>query len=124
MGIGIFRSSSCACESPSVIEKVVEVVRSEQPSPPANPNPRNFKLLKVEEVGKFIIAMVQYPDCDNYEGVKILVFHNLSQEQLLNATFLDPHFCNGSHYAPIARFRPGPDGMECARLFCKAVPHA
>jgi len=81
-----------------------------------NPNPRNFKIVRLEQVGRYIIADVKYPGCNTYEGHKILVFEGVSMSKVINAKVLDPHFCDDGHLSPVARFRP--DKYDAAVKFC------
>lgn len=86
-----------------------------------NPNPSNWKLLKVEEVNGFLIVHLNYPDCTNYEGNKILVFKNLTLVDLVNQRLIDPHFFKDSKYkSPIARFEPTAEGWAMAKVFVAA----
>ena len=78
-----------------------------------NPNPANFELQKVVQVGAHLVAEVRYPDATNYEGVKVMVYLHLSASQLYQATSLDPHFQEAGggmgrtkSPAPFARFSP------------------
>lgn len=85
-----------------------------------NPNPANFKILQSEKVGRFVIIMVRYPECLNYEGKKILVFKDVRLKEIEGLGFLDPHFCNSGHHpSPIARFVPTSQGFKYAMLFCQ-----
>src|SRR5262245_35821448 len=88
---------------------------------PGNPDPKNFSILRTRIIGTFLIAKISYPDCKNYEGKKILVFSDTRRSELLKAKSLDPHFCEGEHLSPIARFEPTKKGWEMAVLMCKAV---
>lgn len=65
---------------------------------------------------------IRYPDCTNYEGLKILVFEKGTKlEHLLNQGMIDPHFgTEGIH--PIARFVPTKDGLTRAKIFCGVSP--
>jgi hypothetical protein len=83
-----------------------------------NPNPRNFKILDSIAVGQYVVLDVQYPDCTNFEGRKVLVYWGISKELLQKQTTLDPHFCDEGHIAPIARFAPTKEGIEMAMEFC------
>jgi hypothetical protein len=58
------------------------------------------------------MAMIRYPDCTNYEGRKIVLFENVTEEQIKKLKFIDPHFCNGDHIAPIARYVPTSQGWD------------
>lgn len=82
-----------------------------------NPNPKNFKFKKINEMTPYTIVWVNYPDCVNYEGDKIMVFENMTVEDIANAKVIDPHFCDGDHISPIARFEPTAKGWEMARAF-------
>lgn len=72
---------------------------------PLNPNPSNFNITRIIKRGAYLIAIVNYPDCTNYEGDKILVFEKVSVASLMSLTKLDPHFVAKS-VSPIARFAP------------------
>jgi hypothetical protein len=93
MGIGIFRT----CKT-----------NSKQPAP--NPDPSRWKLLHGSRFPNATILMVQYLDCTNYEGKKILVFdtntffRNRTLEGIQKEP-LDPHF-NEKDSSLIARFNP------------------
>ena len=88
-----------------------------------NPNPHNYNILSIEVVNNFTIMEVEYPDCKNYEGKKILVFEkHLNVLKLLNQKMIDPHFSdNPSIIHPIARFIPTEYGLKMARVFCGAM---
>lgn len=121
MGLGIFKPSGCNCGGQTktitkVIEKVVEIFL---PNP--IPNPKNFAIVKTEQYDTLLIVMINYPDCKNYEGNKILVFENIMESQLRAISFIDPHFCAGSsHLSPIARFEPTKRGWQMAQDFTKS----
>lgn len=58
-----------------------------------NPDPTNFSIHDIAtwkhyEFGELNIVRVNYPDCNNYEGNKILIFEGKFQP----AYVLDPHF--------------------------------
>lgn len=108
MGIGHWSHSS--------FDKVVYVDR---PVPvQGNPNPSNYELLKIEQIGKFLLIKIRYPDCSNYEGVKILVFKNVELTALINQHNIDPHFSDSKkHHHPIVRFVPTDEGWEMAKKF-------
>jgi hypothetical protein len=89
-----------------------------------NPDPKNFSVLNAEALGDFVIAKVHYPNCTNYEGTKVLVFHNYTLAEVTNAPMLDPHFCDSDHISPIARFEPSALGEQLARVLCQAMAQA
>jgi hypothetical protein len=105
--------SGCSCGH---VAKTVEVVVER----PGMPDPHNFCVEATEQIGRFLIARIRYPDATNFEGRKILVFQNIVATDLLDATTLDPHFCDGDHLAPIARFIPTAQGFKMAKVFCRA----
>lgn len=83
-----------------------------------DPNPMKFKLVREEHVGEYLIAEINYPDCKNYEGNKIVVYHNLMT--LKNYKELDPHFLEKG-VSPVARFEPTEKGWKNAVTFAKAA---
>ena len=89
---------------------------------PGNPNPKNYKIEKVTKINNLTIVQINYPDCKNYEGNKILVLEGVSSEDLMNARIIDPHFTNAkaATMVPIARFPPNARGLEMAKAFCNA----
>lgn len=94
---------------------------SDYPRPEGNPNPYRFKVLQKKLIGKSVVVFVNYPDCKNYEGDKILVFKN---EKDFNANVsigtLDPHFSQ-THPSPIARFEPTKNGWKLACKFARIL---
>jgi hypothetical protein len=96
---------------------------SDYPDPKLpNPDPNNYKVEEVKTVGRFLIVRIKYPDCTNYEGMKILVYEDVSLEDLINQKLIDPHFCNNKKYkSPVARFVPTPRGQKMAIVFANAM---
>jgi hypothetical protein len=88
-----------------------------------NPDPKNWKVLRASEHGKFLIVGLKYPDCTNYEGAKLLVFEGLTLKKLLKQKLVDPHFFeSGKKYkSPIARFEPTERGWKMAERFVRAM---
>jgi hypothetical protein len=116
--MGVIRMfSSCSSHDVIVKEKIVEV---KVPTLP-NPDPTNFRMIRVERIGDFVLALVNYPDCINYEGNKILVFHSPETINFTKLRKLDPHFCDVCKVSPIARFEPTERGWSWARKFAGAV---
>jgi len=85
-----------------------------------NPDPSNWKIVKAKEIGNYLILKMNYPDCTNYEGNKILVFENVTMIDLVNQKAIDPHFfpANKSVKSPVARFEPTDRGWLMAENFC------
>jgi translation elongation factor EF-4 len=117
MGLG-FGMSSCRCSTPQpqIIERIVEKIVEKFP----NPNPKNFKILQITQVGKNVLLVVQYPDCTNYEGKKVMVYRNVKASEIKKMNFLDPHFCD-NHISPFARFEPTEEGIDEAYNFAKRL---
>ena len=78
-----------------------------------NPNPAKFQIIETKQVGANVVAKIRYPDCTNYEGVKICLFTNTTEADLRKLGSLDPHFCDGS-LSPFARFKPTVAGWDAA----------
>jgi len=108
-----------SCSHPEHAQKIGTPTVREAERRLGNPNPRRFTINKILSVRRFVIVSVHYPDCQNYEGAKILVFENVSVKAIRNLRYLDPHFCESkSHLSPIARFAPTEEGWGNAALFC------
>ncbi len=95
--------------------------RENRPSPPlGNPDPDNYRIIDTLTIGNMLIAEIQYPDCKNYEGRKILVYENMSSKQLRAQRLIDPHFSKNKDYkSPVARFEPTDRGWKMAESFAK-----
>jgi hypothetical protein len=80
-----------------------------------SPNPKNFKILESEKIGKVYVSTIKYPDATNFEGVKVLVttFDPKKKSEL------DPHF--GENSGIIARFEPTANGLILAKYLAKAI---
>ena len=80
-----------------------------------NPDPSNFKIRKHKQYGKYLLVIIKYPDCKNYEGNKILLYKNAEIDDLKNQGSIDPHFSNNREYhTPVARFEPTDNGWLMA----------
>lgn len=106
MGLNLF-GSSCSCEIHDNLDKL------------PNPDPKNYEVLDYVEYSKYLLLKVRYPDCTNYEGVKILVFEGLKYKDIVNKNCLDPHFCESSKL--VARFAPTKEGFSRANRFCATI---
>lgn len=111
MGLGPFGHSSSSYDMP---------MATALPNP--NPNPRNFELIFAQHVGNYLIVKIRYPDCRNYEGMKVMVYEGISTDDLIKQGSIDPHFSdNKNFHSPIARFVPSHGGMIMARAFVNAM---
>lgn len=80
----------------------------------SNPDPVNFKILHEQLINGYLILFVEYPNCTNFEGKKLMVYKGFNSSAALlklNNGELDPHFSKGKG-SPIARFRPTPESQE------------
>jgi len=115
MGISLFKVSGSSFDRNErrVAEKTFVVK--------GNPIPSNYKILSNEVINGYLILLINYPDANNYEGNKILVFDKgVTVINLLEQVNIDPHFSNNENYiSPLARFEPTDRGMEMARVMCK-----
>lgn len=81
--------------------------------PLANPDPTNYKFMQVEERKGYLLVWMNYPDCTNYEGNKILLYEGITFVALVNQREIDPHFFVKKGMAsPIARFIPTKQGWD------------
>ena len=106
MGISVIGSSyklSCTYEETKVS--------------PVDPNPARFKILKTRQYSKKVVVLLEYPNCTNFEGNKILVFEDTTIKEIVNMKEIDPHFHESSKL--IARFRPTKVGWDMAKKFAK-----
>lgn len=73
----------------------------------------NFKILQWKEIGSYLLVKIQYPDCKNYEGNKVLLYQNCTLDKLLRQPSIDPHFSDNKNFlSPIARFEPTEAGWS------------
>jgi hypothetical protein len=79
-----------------------------QPSPSfPNPDPLRYEILKNVSKKDLLLIKIRYLDCVNYEGNKILLYKNVTLDQLKAQKYIDPHFSESKNYhSPIARFEP------------------
>jgi hypothetical protein len=114
--MGLMKMSTCDCSTPKVVERVVERI-VEKPiiigNTLPNPNPNNFVIKELKQIGKNVVLIIQYPDCTNYEGIKVMVYKNISKKKILTMNKIDPHFCENC-ISPFARFEPTTEGVEAA----------
>lgn len=84
--------------------------------PAPAPNPTKWKIRKTARLPKAHVVLVEYPDCTNFEGLKILVFKGPYRKR----TEMDPHFSEKDD-SPIARFRPDDVGWDHAVSFARSI---
>ena len=89
-----------------------------------NPDPARYKIVKSKEVSPYLILFINYPDCENYEGNKILLFKDVTMDHLLEQKLIDPHFSDAKDkFSPTARFVPSEDGWWMAEMFVDLMLH-
>lgn len=102
MGVSPFKGSTCLCgeERDELKRKAAEgelamlkaAVKNMPPSPKKGQRvseekiaeafkslQRKYKVLDARDIGCYTILKLQYNDCTNYEGIKILVYENLNK---------------------------------------------
>lgn len=117
MGLRLFRMSPNWTPSiPDASKKV------EQPQPEyvlGEPRPHRFKVNRMQRVGSAVVVEINYPDCKNYNGNKVLVYDSLDKFwSLVKSGVVDPHFLEQS-YSPEARFLPTEAGWNRAIAFAE-----
>lgn len=86
-----------------------------------DPNPKIFKIKKRYENNGHTVIWINYPNCINYEGSKIIVFKNTSYDQISNLKEIDPHFTEKETIKPFARFEPTTKGWSIARKLLSQI---
>lgn len=86
---------------------------------PQNPNPLLYEIEEGGRIGNLVILKVKYIGCTNFEGNKILILQDISDDEIRSLVELDPHFSVDSKL--IARFRPDDMGWENAVTFAQGV---
>ena len=75
MGIGIISTDSTPVKPQKSYSGLREWIKANfSLKKDINPNPKNFKIIRQEYLSPFTLLWVNYPNCVNYEGNKILVF--------------------------------------------------
>lgn len=80
--------------------------------PDRNPDPERFNIIRTHAVGSYVCAMIDYVNCTNYEGKKIIVFEETTAGRVMDSVSIDPHFMEDGNV--IARFRPDDEGWDDA----------
>jgi hypothetical protein len=109
--MGMHHFSSSSYDKPTQPNVTVNVTLPKLP----NPNPKNFRILSYFTMGRYLVVKVNYPDCTNYEGDKVLLYRDTTLEGLEAQGSIDPHFSNNANFhSPIARFVPTVYGWRMA----------
>ncbi len=83
-----------------------------------NPSPRNFTIMSALQIGEWVVAKINYPNCTNFSGMKLLVFRGITLAELSSQGSIDPHF-DENGFAPFARFEPTEAGHAAALLLVR-----
>jgi len=86
----------------------------------STPDPTKFEIVKEMVENGYLILWVRYPDVQNYEGHKILMYDKYFDIELLQDR-IDPHFFTEGD-SPIARFVPTAAGLAMAIILAKNLP--
>lgn len=86
------------------------------------PDANNYQVIQVFRHESHLVLKVKYPSCTNcsFEGTKVLVFLNVTEEQVLMWRRIDPHFRDPKSKnafeapSPAARFPASAEGWNDA----------
>jgi hypothetical protein len=97
----------------------------------------NYSIERVERTGRHLVMQVRYPNCEHraYEGLKTMVFLNVTEAAALRWRSIDPHFRGrwepktellqdvikrqAAAPSPDARFPGDPDGWTDALVYAR-----
>lgn len=117
--MGVFSLFSSSSRSRKISS--IDIIQNATQNLP-NPNPANYKILRSEQIGSYLVIEIQYLDCVNYEGKKILVYKDCTLDELQKQKLIDPHFCENKNFlSPISRFEPTEEGWGNAIKFIMAL---
>lgn len=112
--IKLFSSSSYDSQPSRGTNSNQEATASTNP----NPDPKRYSIKRMHKKGDFLIIKINYPDCTNFEGNKILVYKGCTIVDLVQQGSIDPHFSDSKEFhSPIARFKPDDEGWKMAEFF-------
>jgi hypothetical protein len=101
------------------VEKLQNEIRAMKA---ANPDPNKWRLVDDAQVGMYLIVKIQYPNCENHKGMKVLLYA-CTLGQLVKQGSIDPHFGEpkDQYIFPKARFTPDPEGWNMALILAKSL---
>ena len=95
-------------------------------SAPATPDASNYTVEDIARCGSHLVLKVKYPNCSNcaFEGIKVMVFLNVTELEALRWRKIDPHFrgskaVKGEAPSPAARFPGTTDGWSDALAYAQ-----
>jgi hypothetical protein len=74
------------------------------------PNPEEFEVAEVEEVGPHLVMMVQYSSCPkcSFDAKKVMVFFGADLKQAIRWRRIDPHFGDPAQETDDPKVAPPP----------------
>ena len=98
-----------------------------KPVTPETPDSKKYEILEIQEICKFLVMKVKYPNCAKcaYEGSKVLMLEaTLAQAIFWNE--IDPHFRDEKPTkkkapSPVARFPANAEGWKNAISFANSL---
>jgi hypothetical protein len=106
------------------IEQIKERLCKLESANSQQPRADKYKIESSIQVGKNLVLIIVYKNCTNYEGKKVLVYKDISQDRLMeiNNRLIDPHFSDNPNFvSPVARFEPTDKGIMMAFKFAKEI---
>jgi hypothetical protein len=92
------------------------------------PNPEEFDVVEVEEVGPHLVMMVQYSSCPKctFDSKKVMVYLDTTTKDAIRWRTVDPHFAPDLYHdprvapPPRARFPADDEGWQDALAFARS----
>ena len=117
--MGVFKMFSSSSNEDKKIGPLSNLLEGSSEEININPNPFNFKIIKKSIIkNDMIVLWVNYPNCKNFEGNKIIVLSKDDYLTVKKTNKLDPHFSSVGQTV-IARFQPTETGWNQALEFIK-----
>lgn len=82
----------------------------------SDPKPNLFNIQDEFYINGYLVLRVEYPNCTNFEGIKVMVYTGFKDSKELlnhNKGLLDPHFSEGKG-SPFMRLKPQSRAAEKA----------
>lgn len=113
MGLKFFSNGPEICYSCNPVGPTSSPKPKASPAPDGLPRPYRYTIKEMKRLGGFIVAWLNYPDCTNYGGDKIVLYSLQDWFDATTENKLDPHFLKDAP-SPLARFEPTRRGLELA----------
>jgi hypothetical protein len=87
-----------------------------------NPDPSNYEIMASVQSDTYLLILIRYPDCKNYEGRKVLLYKGATVAKLKAQKLIDPHFSDNPKFlSPLARFAPTEEGWEAGMTLMRVL---